>query len=45
MWLLDFDFRFDAARREGVRAQILKRRGAGIDHPIALGVNETEYLK
>jgi len=35
----------EAARREGVRAQILERRGAGIDHPILMGVPETEYLK
>ena len=30
------------ARRE---VQLLERRGAGLDHPVLLGLSETEYLK
>jgi 23S rRNA (cytosine1962-C5)-methyltransferase len=25
--------------------QILERRGAGVDHPVLMGMPETEYLK
>jgi 23S rRNA (cytosine1962-C5)-methyltransferase len=34
-----------AARDAGRTVQVLERRGAGADHPILLGVPETEYLK
>ncbi len=34
-----------AARDAGRSVQVLERRGAGADHPILLGVPETEYLK
>jgi 23S rRNA (cytosine1962-C5)-methyltransferase len=35
----------DAARDAGRSVQLLERRGAGRDHPVLLGVPETEYLK
>jgi 23S rRNA (cytosine1962-C5)-methyltransferase len=35
----------DAARDAGRAAQVLERRGAGRDHPVLLGVPETQYLK
>ena len=35
----------DAARDAGRRVQLLERRGAGRDHPVLLGVPETQYLK
>jgi 23S rRNA (cytosine1962-C5)-methyltransferase len=34
-----------AAGDAGRRAAIVERRGAGPDHPVLLGVPETEYLK
>ena len=34
-----------AARDAGRMVQLLERRGAGVDHPVLLGVPETEYLK
>ncbi len=34
-----------AARDAGRTVQVLERRGAGRDHPLLLGVPETEYLK
>ena len=34
-----------AARDAGRSVQLLERRGAGADHPVLLGVPETEYLK
>lgn len=42
----DFGAMLDAAARDAGRAvQLLARRGAGPDHPVLLGVPETEYLK
>jgi 23S rRNA (cytosine1962-C5)-methyltransferase len=35
----------DAARDVGRRMVVAERRGAGPDHPVLLGVPETEYLK
>jgi 23S rRNA (cytosine1962-C5)-methyltransferase len=35
----------DAANDAGRRVQVLERRGAGRDHPVLLGVQETRYLK
>jgi 23S rRNA (cytosine1962-C5)-methyltransferase len=35
----------DAANDAGRRVQLLERRGAGRDHPVLLGVPETQYLK
>jgi len=35
----------EAARDAGRTVQLLERRGAGADHPVLLGVPETEYLK
>ncbi len=35
----------EAARDVGRPVQLLERRGAGRDHPVMLGVHETEYLK
>jgi len=35
----------DAASDAGRRVQLLERRGAGRDHPVLLGVPETQYLK
>jgi 23S rRNA (cytosine1962-C5)-methyltransferase len=35
----------DAAGDAGRRVQLLERRGAGRDHPVLLGVPETQYLK
>jgi 23S rRNA (cytosine1962-C5)-methyltransferase len=35
----------DAAADAGRQAAILERRGAAADHPVLLGVPETEYLK
>jgi 23S rRNA (cytosine1962-C5)-methyltransferase len=35
----------DAARDSGREAVIEERRGAGADHPVLVGVPETEYLK
>ncbi len=35
----------DAARDARRPVQLLERRGAGVDHPVLLGVPETEYLK
>ena len=34
-----------AARDAGRTVQLLERRGAGSDHPVLVGVPETEYLK
>lgn len=34
-----------AAHDAGAQVQVLERRGAGRDHPVLLGVPETEYLK
>jgi 23S rRNA (cytosine1962-C5)-methyltransferase len=34
-----------AAHDAGAPVQVLERRGAGRDHPVLLGVPETEYLK
>jgi 23S rRNA (cytosine1962-C5)-methyltransferase len=34
-----------AARDAGRDAQLVERRGAGADHPVLLGMPETEYLK
>ncbi|MBI3179832.1 MAG: class I SAM-dependent rRNA methyltransferase, partial [Deltaproteobacteria bacterium] len=42
----DFDaILADAARDTRHSVQVLERRGAGPDHPVLLGVPETEYLK
>jgi len=35
----------EAARDAGRRAQLVERRGASADHPVLLGLPETEYLK
>jgi 23S rRNA (cytosine1962-C5)-methyltransferase len=35
----------EAARDAGREVQLLERRGAGRDHPVLLGVQETRYLK
>jgi len=35
----------DAANDAGRSVQLLERRGAGRDHPVLLGVPETQYLK
>ena len=35
----------DAARDAGRPAQLLEKRGAGRDHPVLMGVPETQYLK
>lgn len=35
----------DAANDAGRRVQLLEKRGAGRDHPVLLGVPETQYLK
>jgi 23S rRNA (cytosine1962-C5)-methyltransferase len=35
----------DAANDAGRKVQVLERRGAGRDHPVLLGVQETRYLK
>ncbi|HEY8449513.1 MAG TPA: class I SAM-dependent methyltransferase, partial [Bacillota bacterium] len=35
----------DAANDAGRRVRIVERRGAGRDHPVLLGVSETDYLK
>ena len=35
----------DAARDAGREALVVERRGAGPDHPVLLGLPETEYLK
>ncbi|MDP7038760.1 MAG: class I SAM-dependent rRNA methyltransferase, partial [Myxococcota bacterium] len=34
-----------AARDLKCSIQILERRGAGVDHPVLMGMPETEYLK
>ncbi|MFH1469493.1 MAG: class I SAM-dependent rRNA methyltransferase [Pseudomonadota bacterium] len=39
------DMLVDAARDTGRRMVVQERRGAGPDHPVLLGVPETEYLK
>jgi 23S rRNA (cytosine1962-C5)-methyltransferase len=42
----DFGAMLEAAARDAGRpTQQLERRGAGADHPVLLGVPETEYLK
>jgi 23S rRNA (cytosine1962-C5)-methyltransferase len=34
-----------AAADTGRRVRLLERRGAALDHPVVLGLPETEYLK
>ncbi len=42
----DFGALIDSAAQDSGRAaQLLERRGAGRDHPVLLGVPETDYLK
>lgn len=44
--LTDFGEMLESAASDAGRAvQVLERRGAGRDHPLLLGVPETEYLK
>ena len=40
-----YDMLMHAAFSSGRRVQVLEKRGAGVDHPILLGYERSEYLK